>query len=88
MNIKIYTLERKIVLSIDSTNLLVKLFFIIVSVCCSNLFVTYRGDILNFMLLVYQNVDIAMSWLSTLGGAFSVLGDNFEHCVSIICNNK
>lgn len=31
-----------------------------------------------------SELDHAMSWLSTLGGAFSALGDSFEHCVSII----
>lgn len=27
-------------------------------------------------------MDYIMSWLSTLGGAFSSLGDQFIHCVS------
>lgn len=35
--------------------------------------------------LVWTRVEIenAFSWLSTLGGAYSALGDYFEHCVSI-----
>lgn len=36
------------------------------------------------MVLERQEADHAMSWLSTLGGAFSALGEEFEHCVS--CN--
>jgi len=34
------------------------------------------------MVLERQEADHAMSWLSTLGGAFSALGEEFEHCVS------
>lgn len=49
-----------------------------------NLLMNCRSDKLNSMVLLYQEVDNAMSWLSTLGGAFSALGDNFGHCVSII----
>ncbi|XP_018407137.1 PREDICTED: uncharacterized protein F58A4.6 [Cyphomyrmex costatus] len=30
-----------------------------------------------------QEVDHAMSWLSTLGGAFSALGEEFEHCAKM-----
>lgn len=29
-----------------------------------------------------RELDSALAWLSTLGGAFSALGDNFKHCVS------
>lgn len=38
-----------------------------------------------FELLVHQRIELehAMSWLSTLGGAFSALGDNQLHCVSL-----
>lgn len=36
------------------------------------------------MVLERQETDCAMSWLSTLGGAFSALGEEFKHCVS--CN--
>lgn len=28
-----------------------------------------------------REVDHAMSWLSTLGGAFSALGEEFQYCV-------
>lgn len=34
------------------------------------------------MVVERQETDHAMSWLSTLGGAFSALGEEFEHCVS------
>lgn len=38
----------------------------------------------NYMLLETcqerRELEVAMSWLSTLGGAFSSLGDNFEYC--------
>lgn len=34
------------------------------------------------MVMERQEIDHAMSWLSTLGGAFSALGDQFGHCVS------
>lgn len=30
-----------------------------------------------------QEADCAMSWLSTLGGAFSALGEEFEHCAEM-----
>lgn len=35
--------------------------------------------------LTWEMIEIEnlMSWLSTLGGAFSALGDSFENCVSI-----
>lgn len=35
------------------------------------------------MALERREVDHAMSWLSTLGGAFSALGEQFHHCVSL-----
>lgn len=35
------------------------------------------------MVMERMEIDHAMSWLSTLGGAFSALGDQFVHCVSI-----
>ena len=35
------------------------------------------------MTLERREVDHAMSWLSTLGGAFSALGDEFQHCAEI-----
>lgn len=31
-----------------------------------------------------SELDSAMSWLSTLGGAYSALGDQFSYCVSLI----
>jgi len=31
-----------------------------------------------------RELDNAMSWLSTLGGAFSALGEEFKHCVSML----
>lgn len=36
------------------------------------------------LILTWEKVEIEnlMSWLSTLGGAFSALGDSFESCVS------
>ena len=35
---------------------------------------------------VYERIEMEyiMSWLSTLGGAFSSLGDQFVHCVSCL----
>ncbi|XP_029666496.1 uncharacterized protein F58A4.6 [Formica exsecta] len=35
------------------------------------------------MVLEKQETDCAMSWLSTLGGAFSALGEEFKHCAEI-----
>lgn len=32
----------------------------------------------------YRQLENIMAWLSTLGGAFSSLGDHTEHCVNII----
>lgn len=45
---------------------------------------TIRSDILNDLCQERRELDSALAWLSTLGGAFSALGDNFEHCVSIL----
>lgn len=36
------------------------------------------------MVLETRELDYAMSWLSTLGGAFSALGEEFQHCVSCV----
>lgn len=36
------------------------------------------------MAIERREVDHAMSWLSTLGGAFSALGEEFQHCVNFI----
>lgn len=41
-----------------------------------------RNKILMQIIREKQEADCAMSWLSTLGGAFSALGEEFEHCVS------
>jgi len=51
--------------------------------CCdfSRLFFL-RSEKLMQMVVERQEADHAMSWLSTLGGAFSALGEEFEHCVS------
>ncbi|XP_065217747.1 uncharacterized protein F58A4.6 [Planococcus citri] len=38
------------------------------------------GNILNDLCHERRELDSALAWLSTLGGAFSALGDNFEHC--------
>ncbi|XP_076640763.1 uncharacterized protein F58A4.6 [Halictus rubicundus] len=35
------------------------------------------------MILERREVDHAMSWLSTLGGAFSALGDEYQHCAEM-----
>lgn len=35
------------------------------------------------MVLERREVDHAMSWLSTLGGAFSALGDAYQHCAEM-----
>lgn len=37
------------------------------------------------MAVTWEKVEIdnMMSWLSTLGGGFSSLGDSFERCVSL-----
>nr|XP_034175639.1 uncharacterized protein F58A4.6 [Osmia lignaria] len=35
------------------------------------------------MALERREVDHAMSWLSTLGGAFSALGEEFQHCAEM-----
>lgn len=45
-------------------------------------FTTFRSNILNDLCHEKRELDSALAWLSTLGGAFSALGDNFEHCVS------
>ncbi|XP_001601679.2 uncharacterized protein LOC100117440 [Nasonia vitripennis] len=35
------------------------------------------------MVMERHEIDHAMSWLSTLGGAFSALGDQFNHCAQV-----
>lgn len=42
----------------------------------------YRSERLTRMVEERRQLEYTMSWLSTLGGAFSALGDNFYHCVS------
>lgn len=37
---------------------------------------------LNYLSYEKRELDSALAWLSTLGGAFSALGDDFENCVS------
>lgn len=39
---------------------------------------------LNYLSYEKRELDSALAWLSTLGGAFSALGDDFENCVSWI----
>jgi len=34
------------------------------------------------VILERKEAEEAMCWLSTMGGAFSALGEDFEHCVS------
>lgn len=42
-----------------------------------------RNDIIIRLCHEKRELDSAMAWLSTLGGAFSALGDHFQNCVSI-----
>ncbi|XP_011866591.1 PREDICTED: uncharacterized protein F58A4.6 [Vollenhovia emeryi] len=47
-------------------------------------FLDYKwNDKLMQMIAERQEADHAMSWLSTLGGAFSALGEEFEHCATM-----
>ncbi|XP_033341849.2 uncharacterized protein F58A4.6 [Megalopta genalis] len=47
-------------------------------------FLDYKGnDNITQMVLERREVDHAMSWLSTLGGAFSALGDEYQHCAEM-----
>ncbi|XP_031833906.1 uncharacterized protein LOC116427558 [Nomia melanderi] len=47
-------------------------------------FLDYKwNDRITQMVLERREVDHAMSWLSTLGGAFSALGEEFQHCAEI-----
>jgi len=39
------------------------------------------------IILERKEADEAMCWLSTMGGAFSALGEDFEHCVSYISSS-
>ena len=47
--------------------------------------VSFRGKRMERLALERRELDTAMSWLSTLGGAFSALGEEFQHCVSTYC---
>lgn len=42
------------------------------------LLLTFRGEIVRVLIWEQLEIDHMMSWLSTLGGAFSALGDYFE----------
>ncbi|XP_067015380.1 uncharacterized protein F58A4.6 isoform X2 [Anabrus simplex] len=42
-----------------------------------------RNEKLERILIIHRESDNALSWLSTLGGAFSALGDYMEHCAVI-----
>ncbi|KAG8034114.1 hypothetical protein G9C98_004567 [Cotesia typhae] len=44
------------------------------------------NDIITSMVLERREISYAMSWLSTLGGAFSAMGDQFCHCAKIAGN--
>lgn len=47
-------------------------------------FLDYKwNDRITQLALERREVDYAMSWLSTLGGAFSALGEEFQHCAEI-----
>ncbi|XP_057336722.1 uncharacterized protein F58A4.6 [Microplitis mediator] len=41
------------------------------------------NNIITTMVLERREINYAMSWLSTLGGAFSAMGDQFCHCAHI-----
>lgn len=47
----------------------------------NNSLLSLRNERVTEMALERRELDHAMSWLSTLGGGFSALGENFEHCV-------
>lgn len=43
----------------------------------------FRGEIVRILIWEQLEIDHMMSWLSTLGGAFSALGDYFENSADI-----
>lgn len=43
-----------------------------------------HGDMLAHTIWEHIEVEHLMSWLSTLGGGFSALGEQFERCVSVV----
>lgn len=44
----------------------------------------FRNQRITQIAMERREVDHAMSWLSTLGGAFSALGEEFQYCVIFI----
>ncbi|KAK0089261.1 hypothetical protein PV325_008201 [Microctonus aethiopoides] len=47
-------------------------------------FLDYRwSEKMNLMAMERREIDYAMSWLSTLGGAFSAMGEQFDYCAKI-----
>ncbi|KAK0159687.1 hypothetical protein PV327_010778 [Microctonus hyperodae] len=47
-------------------------------------FLDYRwSERMNLMAMERREIDYAMSWLSTLGGAFSAMGEQFNYCAKI-----
>ncbi|CAD1475484.1 unnamed protein product, partial [Heterotrigona itama] len=46
-------------------------------------FFNFRNERITQMAMERREVDHAMSWLSTLGGAFSALGEEFQHCAEM-----
>lgn len=49
----------------------------------SSLLSCFRGEIVRILVWEQLETDHMMSWLSTLGGAFSALGDYFENSAEI-----
>lgn len=47
------------------------------------IFLLFRGEIVRILIWEQLETDHMMSWLSTLGGAFSALGDYFENSADI-----
>ncbi|KAF3427383.1 hypothetical protein E2986_09426 [Frieseomelitta varia] len=47
-------------------------------------FFNFRNERITQMAIERREVDHTMSWLSTLGGAFSALGEEFQHCISCL----
>jgi len=43
-----------------------------------------RNERLERLVIERRELENAMSWLSTLGGAFSALGEEILHCVSML----
>ncbi|XP_015176821.1 PREDICTED: uncharacterized protein LOC107066579 [Polistes dominula] len=50
-------------------------------------FLDYKwNERINILALEAREIDFAMSWLSTLGGAFSSLGEKSQHCAQMAGN--